>query len=220
MTDPADTLSGCGRVRSVGDRYGRGEHWNPRRAPVVFSVMRLHPRATLAVAALAVALQLGTGAALGSCVQQGLDEQARSAEVIVVGVVTETRQTFAVAGGAIRFRPELALKGTLAREVQVYLGPTRGGAVTSVDYRAVTTGERHTLYLRAAEGDSYETSACSGSHVGAATAEESRLLGPGTAVVVPSAGSVSPLAAGVVAIVSVLVAAAVLLRLRRRDGAA
>src|SRR5438876_552191 len=76
--------------------------------------------------------------------------------------------------------------GTLPGEVEVYLGPTHGGAITSVDYEAVRRGEAHTLYLRSAGNGSWETNACSGSHVGAPTAEETSILGAGSAAA-PSA---------------------------------
>jgi hypothetical protein len=99
---------------------------------------------------LALSLVPFVGApALASCVRQTTAEAAGNAEVVAVGVVTETRQTFVAASGVIRFRPERVLKGTLTSEIQVYLGPTHGGAITSVDYTAVVRGEHHTLYLRA-----------------------------------------------------------------------
>ena len=147
--------------------------------------MALVRRALPLAFALTLVAPLGL-VALASCIQQTLDEQAKNAEVIVVGTVTETRQTFVAASGAIRFRPEHVLKGTLTREVQVYLGPSHDGAITSVDYVAVTTGERHTLYLRAVEDGSYETNACSGSHVGGPTPDEEALLGAGTLVATAS----------------------------------
>ncbi|HUG07080.1 MAG TPA: hypothetical protein VMQ78_11100, partial [Candidatus Limnocylindria bacterium] len=72
--------------------------------------------------------------AAASCIQLTVAERAAFAEVVAYGTVTETRQTFAAAGGVIRFRPDRFLKGTLPGEVEVYLGPTRGGPITSVDY--------------------------------------------------------------------------------------
>jgi hypothetical protein len=126
-------------------------------------------------------LFLGASDVAASCVQQSLREQATLADVVVYGTVTETRQTFAPASGVIRFRPERFLKGTLPGEVEVFLGPTKGGAVTSVDYGAVTRGEAHTLYLRSTGDGGWQTDACSGSHTGGPTAEEAALLGAGTA---------------------------------------
>ncbi len=120
-------------------------------------------------------------AASASCVQTTVPERAAPAEVVVYGTVTETRQTFAAASPVIRFRPERFLKGTLPGEVEVYLGPTKGGAVTSVDYEAVLRGEAHTLYLRSAGAGAWQTDACSGSHVGAPTSEETSFFGTGSA---------------------------------------
>src|SRR5712691_2876834 len=78
--------------------------------------------------------------ALASCVQTTVAERATLAEVVVYGAVIETRQTFAPAGGVIRFRPERFLKGTLPGEVEVYLGPTHGGAPTAEETSFFGTG--------------------------------------------------------------------------------
>ena len=172
--------------------------------------MALLRRALLVAVGLALALPLGGAVALASCAQQDLAAQPAAADVIVVGTVTETRQTFVAAGGVIRFRPERVLKGTLTREVQVYLGPSRGGAITSVDYSAVVRGERHTLYLRDAGDGSYETNACSGSHVGEPTADEGKLLGAGTLVAAASEDALSPATLAAIAVVIALAALAII----------
>jgi len=167
--------------------------------------------AVLAAFAAAFVASLGGTVALASCAQLDLTAQIAGAEVIAVGTVTETRQTFAAAGGVIKFRPERLLKGTLTKEVQVYLGPTHGGnGVTSVDYTAVVRGERHTLYLRDAGDGSYETNGCSGSHPGAPTAEEEKLLGAGTTIDVPIESSLSPVTIAAIALVVAIAAAAVI----------
>lgn len=172
--------------------------------------------------ALGLALLLALGLvpliatpALASCVRQTTAEAAANAEVVAVGVVTETRQTFVAAGGVIRFRPERVLKGTLTSEVQVYLGPTHGGAITSVDYTAVVRGERHTLYLRSTSDGSYETNACAGSHEGAQTAEEEGVMGKGTLVAAASESSQSPVIAGTILVLSALALVAIAMGLRR-----
>lgn len=138
--------------------------------------------------------------AVASCYWESVAAVAGQAEVVVHGTVTETRQTFAPASGVIRFRPERFLKGTLPGEVEVYLGPTKGGPITSVDYEAVVNGEAHTLYLRSAGNGAWETNACSGSHVGAPTPEEATFFGTGTSA--PPAGprDNTPLVLGVVAV--------------------
>jgi len=169
-------------------------------------------RSALLVAfALCAAMPLGGVTASASCVQQDVAAQIAGAQVIVVGTVTETRQTFVAAGGVIKFRPERLLKGALASEVQVYLGPSHGGnGVTSVDYTAVVRGERHTLYLRDAGDGSFETNACSGSHPGEPTADEEKLLGTGTLVAGATDAALSPLTIAAIALVAMVAAIAVI----------
>src|SRR5712691_3355567 len=105
-------------------------------------------------------------ATAASCLQSTVTERAAQAEVVVYGTVTETRQTLAAASGLIRFQPVRSLKGTLPGDAEVYLGPSRGGAISSVDYQAAERGHAHTLYLRSAGNRTWETHACSGSHEG------------------------------------------------------
>jgi hypothetical protein len=154
--------------------------------------------------------------ALASCLQMTVAEAGALAEVIVYGTVTETRQTFAPASGVIRFQPVRFLKGTLPGEVEVYLGPSRGGAVTSVDYTAVVRGEAHTLYLRSAGNGSWETNACSGSHIGAPLPEETGLFGGGTSAP-PAAPKDDTLLFLGAAGVAVIAMAGIALLLRRRQ---
>ena len=177
--------------------------------------MRLLSRSLALALVLLAASAAAPATALASCVQQSISEQAAAAEVVAVGVVTETRQTFVAASGVIRFRPERVLKGTLTKEIQVYLGPTHGGAITSVDYTAVIKGERHTLYLRATSDGSYETSVCTGSHQGAATADEEKILGTGTLVAAASDATISPVLIAALATIGVLALVAVALGMRR-----
>lgn len=168
-----------------------------------------------ALAAAMVGLLPATAAA--SCVQTTVAERAALAEVVVYGTVTETRQTFAPASGVVRFRPERFLKGTLTGDVEVYLGPTKGGAITSVDYEAVRRGEAHTLYLRSAGGDAWQTDVCSGSHVGAPLSEETAFFGSGSAAPPPAPKDNTPLVLGAVAVAAIALAAALFLR-RRYSG--
>ena len=157
-------------------------------------------------------IALFPAATAASCVQTTVADRAAQAEVIVYGTVTETRQTFAAAGGVIRFRPERFLKGTFPGEVEVYLGPSKGGAVTSVDYQAALRGEAHTLYLRAAGNNTWQTDACSGSHSGAPLAEETLLFGTGVTAPPTAPSDNTPLALGAVAIAAIAVAAALFVR--------
>lgn len=135
------------------------------------------------VIVLALQVTIGAERAVGSCGVPVLSEQIARADAVVFGTVASVRMTFAPASGVITFRPERVLKGSLDRSVDVFLGPTHGGAITSVDYQAASP-QRHTLYLRAIGDGTYETDACAGSHEGAPTDEELRAMGGGTTVTV------------------------------------
>jgi hypothetical protein len=165
-----------------------------------------------AIVAVFVGSSLASSPALASCLQTTVAERAAIAEVVVYGTVTETRQTFAPASGVIRFGPERFLKGMLPGDVEIYLGPTKGGAITSVDYTAVIRGEAHTLYLKAAGNGSWQTDACSGSHVGAPTAEEASFFGTGTAAPPTTPKDNTTLALGALVIAAVALAGAVVAR--------
>lgn len=165
------------------------------------------------IPAVLVIMALSPLSAAASCVQTGPREQAEAADVVAYGTVTETRQTFAPASGVIRFRPERILKGTLPGEIEVYLGPTRGGPITSVDYEAVTRGQAHTLYLRSAGDGSWQTDACSGSHPGQPFITELTYLGSGTVVPPPSPVDNNAMMIGLIAVVGVaLIAFLVVIR--------
>jgi len=166
----------------------------------------------LVSAAVLFGMSLASSPALASCLQTTVAERAALAEVVVYGTVTETRQTFAPASGVIRFRPDRFLKGTITGEVEVYLGPTKGGAITSVDYSAVIRGEAHTLYLKAAGNGTWQTDACSGSHVGAPTAEEASFFGTGTAAPPTTPRDNTTLALGALVIAAIALAGAVFAR--------
>ncbi|MEP6693789.1 MAG: hypothetical protein ABJB39_04025 [Chloroflexota bacterium] len=173
--------------------------------------MTVFTRLLVLVLAL-IGASIGSSPALASCVQMSVAERAGLAEVVVYGTVTETRQTFAPASGVIGFRPERFLKGTLPGEVQIYLGPTKGGAITSVDYQAAQRGEAHTLYLRSSDQGAWLTDACSGSHPGAPTPEETAFFGTGTAAPPAAPKDNTPLAAGALIIAAIALGAAVLVR--------
>lgn len=167
---------------------------------------------------LLIGMSLAASPALASCLQVTVAEAGGLAEVVVYGTVTETRQTFAPASGVIRFQPVRFLKGTLPGEVEVYLGPSRGGAITSVDYTAVVRGEAHTLYLRSAGNGAWETNACSGSHVGAPTPEESAFFGTGTSAPPAAPRDNTLFVLGTLAVAAVAVAALALIVRRRQAG--
>ena len=166
---------------------------------------------------LLVGMSVAASPALASCLQVTVAEAGALAEVVVYGTVTETRQTFAPASGVIRFQPVRFLKGSLPGEVEVYLGPSRGGAVSSVDYTAVVRGEAHTLYLRSAGNGAWETNACSGSHVGVPTPDENTFFGTGTSAPPAAPMNSMPFVLGAVA-VAVIALATVLFVRRRYSG--
>ena len=113
--------------------------------------------------------------AVGSCAEPDLMAQIARADVIASGRVVSVGP----GGGPLVFRAVAVFKGALdGGAVSVQNGPSDGIA-TSVDYRAAT-GEQ-VLYLQGS-GRGFSTNACSGSHPGPPTADERRLLGPGTPV--------------------------------------
>ena len=176
-------------------------------------------RRVLVLPVLLVGMSVAASPALASCVQATVAEHAALAEVVVYGTVTEMRQTFAPASGVIRFQPERFLKGTLAGEVEVFLGPTKGGPITSVDYEAYVRGggdraPAHTLYLRSAGDGAWQTDACSGSHVGSPTPEESTFFGTGTSAPPPAPMNNTPFVIAAVAIAAIALAAVLVVRRR------
>jgi hypothetical protein len=173
--------------------------------------VRALARAILVTAVL-IGASWASSPALASCIQMTVAERAAAAEAVVYGSVTETRQTFAPASGVIRFRPERLLKGTLPGEVEVYLGPTKGGAISSVDYEAVRLGEAHTLYLRSAGNGAWQTDVCSGSHTGAPTSDETAFFGTGTAAPPIAPANNTSLVVGAIAVVVIALAAVLLAR--------
>jgi hypothetical protein len=177
----------------------------------------------LVLPVLLVGMSVAASPALASCVQATVAEHAALAEVVVYGTVTEIRQTFAPASGVIRFQPERFLKGTFAGEVEVFLGPTKGGPITSVDYEAYVRGggdraPAHTLYLRSAGNGAWQTDACSGSHVGAPTPEENTLFGTGTSAPPAAPRDNMPLVLGAVAVAMIALATVLVVRRRYSGG--
>lgn len=166
---------------------------------------------------LLIGMSVAASPAVASCVQTTVAERAARAEVVVYGTVTETRQTFAPASGVIRFQPQRFLKGTLPGEIEVFLGPTRGGPITSVDYEAVIRGEAHTLYLRSVENGGWQTDVCSGSHAGAPTSEESTFFGTGTSAPPAAPRDNMPFVLGAVVVAVIALTTAVVVR-RRYSG--
>ena len=165
---------------------------------------------------LLISMSWTASPALASCVQTTVAERAALAEVVVYGTVTETRQTFAPASGVIRFQPQRFLKGTLPGDVEVFLGPTKGGPITSVDYEAVVRGEAHTLYLRSAGNGGWQTDVCSGSHAGAPLPDEIAFFGTGASAPPAAPRDNTPFVLGAVAIAIAVVALTAVVLVRRR----
>ena len=148
--------------------------------------------------------------AAASCIQQDLAAQIARADVIAAGRVTSV----ASGGGPLVFQPVTIYKGTLeGGPVTVATGPGSGGGVTSVDYRA-TVGDQ-VLYLMGS-GRSFSTNDCSGSHAGAPTADEVRLLGTGAAAPPAGGGIIGEIG---IFVVAALLAGATVFYLRRREAA-
>lgn len=181
------------------------------------------------IAILAVAVQvlvLASPAAASCAPRAATPENAARAELVVYGTVTEA------SAGAVTLRVDRVLKGPVGSSVRVFVGPGRGGSVTSVDYpdmgARANIGSDHVLYvLRAADGQ-LETNACVGSHPGppdpsentffglAATSAPSATSTPGVEPIASAPASVTatPWAALVVAMI--VIGAATLQIVRRR----
>ena len=128
-------------------------------------------RAVWIVLVLVGALLIAAAPARASCIQQTQADQLARADAVAYGRVTNVDR----GAGTVAFRPITVYRGALGSDrITVRVGPG-GNAVSSVDYRA-DEGD-HLLYLRR-QGSSYETTECSGSHPGPATADELRLLSP------------------------------------------
>lgn len=130
------------------------------------------------IAVLAVTVQvlvLASPAAASCAPRAATPENAARAELVVYGTVTDTST------GALTLRVDRVLKGQVGGSVRVFVGPGRGGSVTSVDYPDIgaraNVGSDHVLYvLRAADGQ-LETNACVGSHPGPPDPSEATFFG-------------------------------------------
>lgn len=101
-------------------------------------------------------------------------ENADRAVAVVYGTVTSGDSS------RVTVRVDRVLKGSVGSTVTTYLGPTRGGGASSIDYTA-GVGTDHVLYLVRGEDGQLETNACIGSHAGPPTAEENAHFGAGSA---------------------------------------
>lgn len=124
--------------------------------------------------------------AAADCAPGTVREHVTYAHTIVYGQVTavETRigQAGTPDGTYYTITNERVFKGSPKNPMTVYsssyTSPSGTMQLSSVDYR-LAQGESHMLYLRLNEHGLFETSACSGSHSGAATAAEVAVLGEG-----------------------------------------
>ena len=130
----------------------------------------------LAVLAFALGAAVFTAApARASCIQQTQADQIARADVIADGRVTSVDR----GAGTLTFVALTVYKGDPGPgSLTVRIGPG-GGAATSVDYRAEPGA--HLLYLQR-DGSAYATNDCSGSHRGAAAADELTLLRSGRVI--------------------------------------
>ncbi len=171
-------------------------------------------RGLVALALALAGLGVLAAPARASCIQQTQADQMARADVIAYGRVTSVDR----GGGSLTFQALTVYKGDTGPDritVAIGPGPRGNNVATSVDYRA-DPGD-HLLYLqRAASG--YATNDCSGSHPGAPSADELRLLAPtgGTVLTYRPAPDASDRLSGpvVAAIVAAAVAAFVVVRRR------
>lgn len=160
-------------------------------------------------------MTIGTSAANASCVVPNLADQVARADVIAYGSVSRPAQLpISPPAREVRFRVERVFKGMASAEMNVAIGPDGGAIATSVDYQ-IDDGTAHTLYLRRT-GDAYSTDACSGSHLGPPTAEETALFGGGELRTVTNHQPVTWSLPVFLAILAVLIAGAGVLVWRRR----
>lgn len=125
------------------------------------------------LAAVVLLLAAAQPAAASCAPPAAVSENASRAEAVVYGTVASGDRS------RVTVRVERVLKGTVGSTVAAYLGPTRGGGASSIDYTA-PVGSDHVMYLVRASDGQLETNACNGSHAGAPTAEESAHFGAGT----------------------------------------
>jgi hypothetical protein len=170
--------------------------------------------AALALGVILISTVFATRTA-ASCVEPNLADQVARADVIAYGTVMRpVGLPFFPPARTIKFRVDRVLKGTAQFEMDVTIGPG-GAAVTSVDYQA-DDGTAHTLYLRRT-GDAFATDACSGSHPGQPSAEETALLGQGGLRIVTDHPTnwAPPLSIGVIMFAAAAIVAFLGLRRRR-----
>lgn len=191
-------------------------------------------RRLIAIIGVAVHLVVFSSPAAASCAARApTAENAARAEAVVYGTVTDA------SAGAVTLRVDRVLKGQVGTGVRVFLGPGRGGSVTSVDYpdlgTRVDVGSTHVIYIvRGADGQ-LETNACIGSHPGPPDPSEVSFFGltatgapPATSTPsatsapdvepvapVPAAAATAPWAALAIAVIVLGFAALPLVRRRR-----
>lgn len=142
----------------------------------------------IAVIAVAVGLLVFSSPAAASCAARApTPENVARAEVVVYGTVTDASP------GAMTLRVDRVLKGQVGNSVRVFVGPSRGGGATSVDYpdigRPPQIGSDHVLYLVRGGDGQLETNACVGSHAGPPDASEVTFFGLASSSAAPSATS-------------------------------
>ena len=187
--------------------------------------MRLMRLAVVLTASVAALVAGPVAAALASCAPPvTVEEHAKRADAIVYGRITgfEGGGPLGPQGRVATVEVQRVLKGSVAARIGAALGPgagEQGGPVaTSVDYQA-QSGTDHTLYLRRTQSG-YETDACAGSHPGAPTAQEERVLGSGGPPQPAPAGGAAPspdagVVAALVALLALAAAAAAVVYARR-----
>ena len=139
----------------------------------------------LAIGLAAVWLWSASGTeAHASCLPASLAQQIASADVIAEGVVRAERER-----GIHEFAVDRVLKGHVSGTLVVRASAVPG-AISSVDLD-LKSGGTYTLYL-VRDLDAFTTSACSASHEGRATSDETTSLGAGSTAGSPSDDSALP----------------------------
>jgi hypothetical protein len=114
---------------------------------------------------VAMALAQATPVAASCAPPASIADNAARASAVVHGTVTDTGQ------GAFTLGIDQVFKGQVGTPLRIFVGPSRGAALTSVDYSAAS-GSNHMLYLIRGTDGELETNACIGSHPGPVTPDE------------------------------------------------
>ncbi|MGI8878560.1 MAG: hypothetical protein ACR2G8_08120 [Candidatus Limnocylindria bacterium] len=139
-------------------------------------------RSLAALSVIAASLGSGLMAEASCAPPDPVAQRVERADAVVWGTVVGDGGGLLSDRRSLRVRVQTVYKGSVPAQVTVRMGPEIPNpgpgqvGVTSVDY-AAAPGSSHTLYLKQHAPDGFSTDACSGSHEGEPTTEETTVLG-------------------------------------------